>query len=72
MWFVQTASFASRDRASAQVAELKGKGYNATMYTVQGSSVPYKVRIGPAMEQAAADAMIAKLRKEGYDPSRVR
>ena len=42
------------------------------MYTVQGSSVPYKVRIGPAMEQAAADAMIAKLRKEGYDPSRVR
>lgn len=70
-WYVQVDSFASRENASKQAAELKAKGYTASVYTAPGAGARYKVRIGP-MERAAADTMIAKLRKEGYQPSPVR
>jgi cell division protein FtsN len=71
VWFVQVDSFGARENAARRLAELKGKGYAATIFTATGTTAPYKVRIGP-MDEAAADAMIARLRKEGYKPSRTR
>jgi cell division protein FtsN len=70
-WYVQVDSFSSRDNASRQVADLKTRGYAASVFTARGTPAPYKVRIGP-MDRAAADAMIARLRKEGFKPSPVR
>ena len=70
-WYVQVDSFASRDNASRRQAELKAKGFAASIYTAPGEGARYKVRIGP-FDAAAADAMMARLRKEGYSPSRTR
>jgi cell division protein FtsN len=70
-WYVQVDSFSSRDNASKQVADLKTRGYAASVFTARGTPAPYKVRIGP-MDRTAADAMIARLRKEGFKPSPVR
>lgn len=70
-YFVLVDSFSSRTNANNQRAELKKKGFNANIYTVSGSKAPYRVRIGP-IDKAEADAMAAKLRKEGYKPSVIR
>jgi cell division protein FtsN len=50
------------------VSELKAKGFNAAVLTVPGTSAPYRVRVGP-YERATADAMHARLQKEGFKPS---
>jgi cell division septation protein DedD len=68
VWFVQVSSFGSRANASRQVSELKAKGIDARVFTVPGTNTPYRVRVGP-LERAAADAMYARLQKEGLKPS---
>jgi cell division septation protein DedD len=69
-YWVFVDSFASRTNANTRLAELKKKGFNtATVYAVTGSKVPYKVRLGPFPDLDAANAMKARLIKEGYKPS---
>ncbi len=38
------------------------------MFAEPGSGTPFKVRVGP-LDRAAADAMVLRLRKEGFKPS---
>jgi cell division protein FtsN len=69
VWYVPVASFTSSANADKQVAQLKAKGITAKVYDA-GKSVRarYRVRVGP-LDKAAADAMVAQLRKEGLKPS---
>lgn len=67
--FVQVDSFGSKANADRQLAQLKAKGITAFVFTAPGPGARYKVRIGPFAERAAADAMLIRLRKEGFRPS---
>lgn len=67
-WYVTVASFSSRANANDQIAQLKAKGVAASVVPGSNPKAPYKVRVGP-MDRAAADAMVTKLRKEGFKPS---
>jgi DedD protein len=69
--YVQANSFSSRANANREVSQLKAKGITAQVVDVPGGGARYKVRIGP-FDQTAADAMLARLRKEGYKPSLIR
>ena len=71
VWYVQVNSFTSRDNAARQVTQLKAKGITAEVSVGTGSGPRYKVRVGP-LDKAAADAMMARLRKEGFKPSLTR
>jgi len=70
VWWVQVDSFGSRDNALKQVGQLKAKNIEATVVDVGGGGAHYKVRVGP-LERAAADAVRARLLKEGFKPSPV-
>jgi cell division septation protein DedD len=68
VWFVQVDAFGSISNANTRVAELKKKNIPAAAVDTPGSGARYKVLVGP-LERAAADAMVLRLRKEGYKPS---
>jgi hypothetical protein len=67
---VQVDSFSSRDNALKQVGQLKAKNIEASVIDTGGSGAHYKVKVGP-LERAAADAVRARLLKEGFKPSPV-
>lgn len=69
-WTVQLGSFASRVNAERLVHELKAKGY-ASFWTesASGGRKFYRVRVGPAMDRASAEALAAKLRAGGHSGS---
>jgi DedD protein len=69
-WTVQLGSFASRANAERLVRELKGKGY-ASFWTesASGGRKFYRVRVGPATDHAAAEALAVKLRAAGHSGS---
>ena len=69
--FVLVDSFSNAKNANNRLAELKKKGYEAVVVNL-GGRAPYKVRLGPYDSPAAAEAMAARLRKEGYKPSVIR
>ena len=65
-------SFGSRDNANKRQAELKKKGFDdAVVFNAGTGRAPFKVRLGP-YDAATATSMEARLRKEGYKPSRSR
>ena len=68
-YYVQTNSFGSRANADREVRTLKAKGVEAAVHDTGGAGARYKVRIGPFATQSAAEAMQARLRKEGFRPS---
>jgi len=70
--YVQVDSFGSRDNANRQVGQLKAKGITAVIVEALGPGPRYKVRVGPYADLPAAEAMRARLRKEGFDPSVIR
>lgn len=70
--FIQVDSFSSADNARRQVTQLKAKGFPAFVFEAPGGGAKYKTRVGPFPDGAAQDAMIAKLRREGYKPSPIR
>jgi cell division septation protein DedD len=63
-WFVQVDSFRSKDLATALVAKLKGKGYDAFIVDVPKPLL--HVRVGPYPERSAADSVVAQLKKDGF------
>jgi len=70
-FYVQVDSFASKDNADRQVQQLKARGFTAFVVTAPTGAARYKTRIGP-FDRAAADAMKARLTKEGFRPSVIR
>lgn len=68
-FYVQVNSFGSRANADKQVTGLKAMGIASTIFDDGGSGARYKVRVGPFADRAAAEAMQARLRKEGFRPS---
>jgi cell division septation protein DedD len=63
-WFVQVESFRSKDLATALVAKLKGKGYDAFIVDVPKPLL--RVRVGPYPQRSAADGVVAQLKKDGF------
>jgi DedD protein len=66
-WIVQLGSFQSRDNAEHLAAALRAKGYSAFVSEFRGSGrVLYRVRVGPEQDRARADAIAARLTREGH------
>jgi DedD protein len=65
-WVVQLGSFASRPNAEKLAGELRGSGYAAFVSEFRGSGrVLYRVRVGPEQDRGRADALAARLAREG-------
>jgi rare lipoprotein A len=69
--WIQVDAFSSRANADRRQAELKAKGFAARVIDDAGSGPRYKVRVGP-LAPGDVETMMARLRKEGYQPSRIR
>jgi cell division protein FtsN len=70
--YVQVDSFGERANANRQVAQLKAKGITAFILEASSPGPRFKVRVGPYADLPAAEAMRARLRKEGFNPSVIR
>ena len=70
--YLQVDSFGERANANRQIAQLKAKNIAAFILESPGPGPHYKVRVGPFPDLPAADAMKARLRKEGFNPSVIR
>jgi DedD protein len=71
-WAVQLGSFAKRENADNLTRQLKGQGF--PVYVLpggSGTSVRYRVRVGPLANRDAADRTAAKLKSIGHDSSLV-
>jgi DedD protein len=63
---VQLGSFASRPNADKLAGELRGRGYSAFVSEFRGSGrVLYRVRVGPEQDRGRADALAARLARDG-------
>lgn len=63
-WAVQVGSFSEQANASRLRDSLRGKGYPAYVEQVKlASGVSYRVRVGPVLSRADAEAIQAKLTK---------
>lgn len=68
VWYVQVDAFRTRANAVTRVQQLKTKGIAAAVFTAPGSGARYRVRVGP-LDRPAAEAMKARLLKEGFKSS---
>lgn len=71
-WAVQLGSFVSRDNADKLARQLKAQGF--AVYVLpggSGSSLRYRVRIGPMPDRSAAAQMVARLKSLGQVASLV-
>ena len=68
LYRVQSGAFAVKANADRLLAELKGKGYEAFIATVDlGGQLLYRVQIGAYSIRANAEAMRDRLMVDGYD-----
>jgi DedD protein len=66
-WVVQLGSFASRDNAERFASSLRSKGYAAFVAEFRGSGrVLFRVRVGPEQDRTRAEAIGARLAREGH------
>ena len=64
-WIIQLGSFSSEQNALALRDQLRAKGYTAFVEKIKsGGSQLFRVRVGPELERARADALRDKLEKE--------
>jgi len=64
-WVVQLGSFSNEQNALKLRDRLRAKGYTAFVEPVQGSGgKSLRVRVGPELERAQAEAIRDKLQKE--------
>ncbi len=71
-WSVQLGSFASRANADNLTRQLKGQGFSVFVAPGgSGSSVRYRVRVGPLADRESAERMAAKLKTLGHISSLV-
>jgi DedD protein len=67
---VQLGSFGSKDNADRLVRDMTAKGFNAFVAPItSGGRELYRVRVGPARDRAAAEALAAELRRIGQTGS---
>lgn len=68
-WAVQLGAYASRNKADRFVSDLRKRGFSAFVLEYRASGkVLYRVRVGPEQDRARAEAIAARLAKEGYQP----
>jgi DedD protein len=66
-WSVQLGSFASRANADNLTRQVKGQGFSAFVLTGgSGTSVRYRVRVGPLADRESAERIAAKLKSMGH------
>ena len=66
-WVVQLGSFARRENAERLASNLRAKSYSAFVSEFRGSGrVLFRVRVGPEQDRARADAIAARLAREGH------
>jgi DedD protein len=66
-WSVQLGSFASRVNAENLTRQVKGQGFSVFVLPGgSGSSVRYRVRVGPMTDRESAERMAAKLKSLGH------
>jgi len=67
---VQLGTFGNRENADRLVREMNAKGFAAFVapYTKENHEL-YRVRVGPARDRAAAEALAAQLRRTGQSGS---
>ncbi|HWQ94501.1 MAG TPA: SPOR domain-containing protein [Gammaproteobacteria bacterium] len=64
-WIIQLGTFSSEQNALALRDQLRAKGYTAFVEKIKsGDSQLFRVRVGPELERARADALRDKLEKE--------
>lgn len=63
-WMVQTSAYSSKANADRQAAALKAKGYPAF---VASGGPPFRVRVGPYPDKAAASKVATRLQAETKD-----
>jgi DedD protein len=67
---VQLGSFGSKDNAERLVRDVTAKGFKAFVAPItSGGRELYRVRVGPARDRAAAEALAAELRRIGQTGS---
>ena len=67
---VQLGSFGSKDNADRLVRDMTAKGFAAFIAPISsGGRELYRVRVGPARDRAAAEALAAQLRRVGQSGS---
>jgi len=65
-WGAQLGSFSKAENAERLAKTLRTKGYHAFVSpTGSGSHVLHRVRVGPEPSRAAAEALIARLKRDG-------
>ena len=66
-YFVQLGSFSARNSATNLAAQLKSRGFSATVTPVMaGGRTLHRVRVGPVADRAAGDALAGRLRAAGH------
>jgi DedD protein len=66
-WSVQLGSFASKSNAETLARRLRADKLPAYVSSIgAGSSVRYRVRVGPMADRNAAERTMVKLKKEGH------
>ena len=66
-WSVQLGSFASRANADNLTRQVKGQGFSVFVLSGgSGTSVRYRVRVGPLADRESAERMAAKLKSLGH------
>jgi DedD protein len=71
-WSVQLGSFASRSNADNLTRQMKGQGFAAfVLEGGSGTSVRYRVRVGPLSDRESAERVAAKLKSLGHVSSLV-
>jgi len=63
-WVVQVGSFSSQSNAMALRDKLRGNGFNTFVERVDGSNIVYRVRVGPEIKKAQAQAVQAALKEK--------
>jgi DedD protein len=67
---VQLGSFGSRENADRLVHDMTAKGFTAFVAPItSGGRELYRVRVGPARDRSAAEALAAQLRRVGQSGS---
>jgi DedD protein len=66
-WSVQLGSFASRVNADNLTRQVKGQGFSVFVLPGgSGTSVRYRVRVGPLADRESAERIAAKLKSLGH------
>jgi DedD protein len=66
-WSVQLGSFASRANADNLTRQIKGQGFSAFVLTGgSGTSMRYRVRVGPLADRESAERIASKLKSLGH------